>query len=136
MEYNYLCPMCRGHLRIGDKLVFSAKTRENKKGLIFLSPELGNYTTEHHPSFDIKEGEEYLFYCPICHAKLNQEENEKLVKIFMTDENEAEYEIFFSGIAGEKCTYRMRDRVTEEIGPDKGKYKPYFDLPDKYRKYL
>jgi hypothetical protein len=67
---------------------FSAKTRENKQGLIFLSPELGNYTTEHHPSFDIKEGEEYRYYCPICHAKLNYPENEKLVKIFMTDENE------------------------------------------------
>ena len=136
MEYDYFCPMCRGHLRVGDKLVFSARTRENKQGLIFLSPELGNYTTEHHPSFDIKEGEEYLYYCPICHAKLNYPENEKLVKIFMTDESEDEYEVFFSGIAGEKCTYRMRDKEEEEFGPDRDKYKQYFDLPDQYRKYL
>jgi hypothetical protein len=28
----------------------------------------------------------------------------------MTDEKGDEYEIFFSGIAGEKCTYRMRTR--------------------------
>ncbi len=136
MHYDYLCPICRGQLRVGDKLVFSARTRENKHGLIILSPELGNYTTEHHPYFDIKEGEEYLFFCPICHAKLNHEENEKLVKIAMMDNNGIEYEIFFSGIAGEKCTYRMRDKEKEELGPDKDKYKQYFDLPEKYRKYL
>ncbi|MFO7922559.1 MAG: hypothetical protein R6U58_02565 [Bacteroidales bacterium] len=136
MEYDYLCPICEGHLRVGDKLVFAAKTRENKKGLIFLSPELGNYTTEHHPSFDIQEGEEYRYYCPICHASLNQPEKDKLVKIFMVDENEEEFEIFFSGIAGEKCTYRMRDKEKEEFGPDRDKYKQYFDLPDEYRKYL
>ncbi len=136
MEYDYHCTVCRGHLRIGNKLVFSAKTRDNKYGLIFLSPELGDYTTEHHPDFDIQEGEEYLFYCPICHARLNHTENEKLVRIFMVDEKGAEYEIFFSGIAGEKCTYRMRDKEKEELGPDSEKYRQYFDLPDEYRKYL
>jgi len=114
MYYDYFCPICRGMLRVGDKLVFSARTKEHQKGLIFLSPELGDYTIEHHPSFDIQEGEVYLFYCPICHAKLNHRENEKLVKIFMIDENATEYEIIFSGIAGEKCTYRMRDK--EKIG--------------------
>ncbi len=136
MHYDYFCPMCRGMLRVGDKLVFSAKTRDNKHGLILLSPELGDYTTEHHPSFDIKEGEEYKFYCPICHAKLNDQAHEKLVKILMTDEKGDEYEIFFSGIAGEKCTYRVRDKEKEELGPDREKYEQYFDLPNEYRKYL
>jgi hypothetical protein len=136
MYYDYLCPICRGLLRVGDKLVFTLKTKDNRQGLIFLSPELGNYTTEHHPSFDVTEGEEFLYYCPICHARLNYTENEKLVKIFMIDENDEEFEIFFSGIAGEKCTYRMRDKEKEEFGPDSDKYKQYFDLPDEYRKYL
>ena len=136
MNYDYFCPLCHGQLRVGNKLVFSAKTKENKQGLIFLSPELGDYTTEHHPSFDIREGEEYLFHCPICHAKLNYQDNEKLVKIFMADEKGNEFEIFFSGIAGEKCTYRMQDKEPEVFGPDREKYKQYFDLPDKYKKYL
>lgn len=136
MQYDYFCPVCHGHLRVGDNLIFSARTRENKRGLIILSPELGNYTTEHHPEFDIREGEEYIYYCPICHAKLNREEKEKLVKILMKDEKGNEYEIFFSGIAGEKCTYRMHDKEIEELGPDSEKYKQYFDLPDQYKKYL
>jgi uncharacterized protein YbaR (Trm112 family) len=136
MQYDYSCPICRGQLRIGDKLVFSAKTKENEQGLIFLSPELGNYTTEHHPSFDIKEGEEYRYYCPICHGKLNFMENEKLVNIYMTDEKGDEFEIFFSGIAGEKCTYRIRNKEITSFGPDTERYQRYFDLPEEYRKYL
>lgn len=136
MHYDYFCPICHGHLRVGDNLVFAAKTGENLQGLIFLSPELGNYTTEHHPAFDIREGDELRFYCPVCHAKLNHQENEKLVRIFMKDEKGDEFEIYFSGIAGEKCTYRVKDRKMEELGPDRDKYKQYFDLPDKFRKYL
>jgi hypothetical protein len=116
--------------------VFSAKTKENEHGLIFLSPELGNYTTEHHPDFDIKEGEEFHYYCPICHGKLNFMENEELVNIYMTDEKGDEFEIFFSGIAGEKCTYRIRNKEITSFGPDTERYQRYFDLPEEYRKYL
>jgi len=42
MNYDYYCTVCKGQLLVGDKLVFSAKSEKNKKGLIFLSPELGN----------------------------------------------------------------------------------------------
>ncbi|MFW6145461.1 MAG: hypothetical protein ACOC4Y_01550, partial [bacterium] len=72
----------------------------------------------------------------ICHATLNKEKNDKLVKVFMVDEKENEYEIFFSGIAGEKCTYKMRDKQVEGIGPDVELYKKYFDVPEEYQKYL
>lgn len=136
MSFDYYCPVCKGQLRIGDKLVFSAKSDKNKKGLIFLSPELGNYTTEKHPDFDIKEGEEYMFYCPICHATLNADQDKRLVKVFINDDKGDEYEIYFSGIAGEKCTYRLKDKQMEEMGPDVDLYKKYFDIPEEDKKYL
>jgi len=136
MRYDYYCPICKGQLRVGDNLVFTAKSKTNNKGLVFLSPELGNYTTTKHPSFEIKEGEEYLFQCPICHATLNKEENKNLVKVFMVDENEKEYEILFSGIAGEKCTYKLHDKKVEGMGPDVELYKKYVDVPKEYQKYL
>lgn len=136
MNYDYYCTVCKGQLLVGDKLVFSAKSEKNKKGLIFLSPELGNYTTEHHPSFQIREGEVYTFYCPICHAALNDTQNSSLVKVFMEDENGEHYEIYFSGIASEKCTYKLHDKQIEAIGPDKDKYAKYYDLPEEYRKHL
>jgi uncharacterized protein YbaR (Trm112 family) len=136
MQYDYFCPICKGQLRVDNNLVFTARSEKNKKGLIFLSPELGNYTTSRHPKFEIEEGEEYTFLCPICHATLNREENNNLVKVFMRDENGKDYEIFFSGIAGEKCTYKMRDRQVEGMGPDAELYRHYFDVPEEDKKYL
>ena len=55
----------------------------------------------------------------------------------MIDEDGKEYNIYFSGIAGEKCTYKMREDIVEEkIGPDVNTYDKYFDVPEEYRKYL
>jgi uncharacterized protein YbaR (Trm112 family) len=137
MWYDYYCPVCKGQLRVDNNLVFTAKSKtSNRKGLIFLSPELGNYTTSKHPEFEVLKGEEFVLYCPICHTTLNREENNNLVKVFMKDENGKEYEIFFSGIAGEKCTYKMRDKQVEGMGPDAELYNKYFDVPEEYQKYL
>lgn len=136
MHYDYYCPVCKGQLRVENNLTFVAKSKTNKKGLIFLSPELGNYTTSKHPGFEVEEGEEFTFLCPICHTTLNREKNNNLVKVFMADEDGHEYEIFFSGIAGEKCTYKMRDKQFEGMGPDVELYKQYFDVPEEYQQYL
>jgi uncharacterized protein YbaR (Trm112 family) len=136
MYYDYLCPACRGHLRIGDKLVIAARTGENEYGLIFLHPELGDYTTEHHSSFRLREGDELTIYCPVCHNVMNFEDNKKLAKVLMRNKKGEEFEIFFSGIAGEKCTYRLRDKEVRAFGPDMERYQKYFDLPKEYRKYL
>jgi len=54
----------------------------------------------------------------------------------MVDEDQHEYEIFFSGIAGEKCTYKMRDKQVEGMGPDVEQYKKYFDVPEEDKQYL
>ena len=86
MANNYYCPICRSNMNIGNTLVFSAKSPDNEKGLIFLNTELGDYSKTTHPDFELLEGVEYKFYCPVCHAKLNKEENPNLVKVHMTDE--------------------------------------------------
>ena len=36
----------------------------------------------------------------------------------MIEDNGKEYNIYFSGIVGEKCTYKIRDNKVEKIGPD------------------
>lgn len=137
MANDYLCPICRGHIRVGDALVISVKSEKNKKGLIFLNPEIGNYTTTTHPTFEIKKGEEYTVYCPICHANLNREENPNLVKVHMVDnESHDEYEIYFSGVVGEECTYKIKDKEVQEFGPDANHYRQYFGVPKEDMKYL
>ncbi|MCK5028724.1 MAG: hypothetical protein KAR57_03760, partial [Bacteroidales bacterium] len=94
-----------------------------------------DYAITTHPTFQIHKGEEYTFHCPICHATLNREENPQLVKIHMKDGDE-NFEVYFSSLAGEKCTYKISDKSIEQIGPDSSHYKQYFDVPEEDKKYL
>lgn len=136
MDNNYYCPACRSNMNIGNSLVFATKSPDSERGMIFLNTELGNYTKITHPEFQLREGVEYNFYCPVCHAKLNKEENPNLVKVNMTDESGKEFEINISNIIGEYCTYKIQDKKAEAYGPDADRYRKYLDLPKEYHKYL
>ena len=136
MAVEYLCKVCRGHLNVKTSIVLAAsKTNSSERGLVFLNPEIGNYTTTTHPSFAIKEGEEYIYTCPICHSQLNSAKYKHLVRIIMIDDGK-EYNIYFSGIAGQKCTYKIRGTKLEVQGPDAKLYNKYFEVPEEDRKYL
>ena len=54
----------------------------------------------------------------------------------MIDEQGKEFDIYFSNIAGEKCTYKISGATVESKGPDSTKYNKYFDIPEEDRKYL
>jgi hypothetical protein len=138
MATEYLCKICRGHLNVKTSIVLSgSKVNGSERGLIFLNPEIGNYTTTTHPSFRIEEGEEYIYTCPICHSQLNSAKYKHLVRIIMIDEEKKEYDIYFSGIAGEKCTFKIRgNRIEAKTGPDVRVYDKYFEVPEEDRKYL
>ncbi len=139
MVNEYLCKVCRGHLKVKNSIVLAAAKIKDRsqRGLIYLNPEIGNYTTTTHPSFKIKEGEEYIYTCPICSAQLNSMKYLHLVRIIMIDGDGKEYNIYFSGIAGEDCTYKIKGNVVEEeMGPDVKIYNKYFEVPEEDRKYL
>ena len=136
MSNSYSCPECRGKMNIGSSLVFSAKSPDNERGIIFLDTELGSYSKQTHPDFVLQEGVEYKFYCPICHFKLNKAESHHLVKVHMTDDSGKEFEINISNIIGEHCTYKIEEKRVEAYGPDADRYKKDLDLPSEFHKYL
>ena len=139
MDKEYLCKVCRGHLKIKTSIVLAAAKIKDRsqRGLVFLNPEIGNFSKTTHPSFQILEGEEYIYTCPICSAQINSMKYLHLVRIIMIDEKGKEYNIYFSGIAGENCTYKIRgNKVEEEQGPDVKIYNKYFEVPEEDRKYL
>jgi hypothetical protein len=137
MAVEYLCKVCRGILNTKTSIILAAtQMNGTKRGLIFLNPEIGNYTTATHPTFKIELGEEYIYTCPICHSQLNSLKYNHLVRIIMIDEDRKEYSIYFSGIGGEKCTIKMRGAKVEMKGPDAKKYDRYFEVPEEDRKYL
>lgn len=137
MAVEYLCKACRGHLVVKTSIVLSAtKINSTRRGLVFLNSELGNYTKTTHPSFELETGSEYLINCPICHSQLNSMKYPHLVRIIMIDEKGKEFDLYFSGIVGENCTYKISEKSIEEAGPDAKLYEKYFDIPQEDRKYL
>jgi len=137
MANQYLCKACRGHLMVKSSIVLSAQKKNSTiRGLVFLNPELGNYTKYTHPSFRIEAGEEYIYTCPICHSLLNSAKYEHLVRIIMVDEEQKEFDIYFSEIEGEKCTYKLGEGEVEVSGTDSKLYNKYFEVPNEDRKYL
>lgn len=135
MKKNYYCTVCHSQIRVGDFLVLAAKNTWNDKGLVLLSAEIGDYHSITHPDFEVKKGEEYKFYCPVCHAILNDKDKHSMVKVFM-EEDGKHYEVYFSSIAGEQVTYKVKDKEIQRYGLEDDRYEKYFDLEEEYKKFL
>jgi hypothetical protein len=135
MENHYICPQCRGHLRVGEYIVFRIRNSKREKGLLLLHPEVGNYTSIKHPRFQFKDGERIDFFCPICMQSLDAALDENLVQVRMIDETGIEHEVFFSRIAGEKSTYKVSDKGVTACGEHSHRY-TIFKMPEKLIQYL
>jgi hypothetical protein len=122
MATDFRCPHCENLLNVGENIVFTARNRWGKEGLIMLHPELGNYLVLKHPRFEVPKGEMLDFYCLYCNKKLLSDRNISLAKILMIDENGIEYEIHFSRIAGQHSTYKIIGENVEIFGEDAGEY--------------
>lgn len=116
MDNYYLCPHCRGHLRVGEYIIFKIRNKRREKGLLLLHPEIGEYTSIKHPELNFKEGERIDFFCPICLQSLDAAMDENLVHVIMTDTQHREHEVFFSRITGEKSTYKRSEQNVMETG--------------------
>lgn len=129
LKINYLCPHCRSYLRVWNNIIFIVKSDIKKcRCILLLNPELGNYDIIHHTSIRIEEGEALTFLCPVCHADLTATGiNSNLVKIIMTDENDREFDVYFSKICGEHSTFLIhQDDIIEKYGKDSSSYVNYF----------
>ena len=128
MEKNFFCPRCKGYLNVDKFIVLSAKTAKSETGIIFFSPEIGNYTLKTNSNFKILQGEKYDFSCPMCKKKLASDLHDNLSRIIMKEEDGKEYEILFSQIAGEKSTYKILGESIDTYGDDKSNYINFINL--------
>lgn len=129
LKINYQCPECLSYLRVWNNIIFTVKSsNKNKQGILLLNPELGNYSIISHPALRFVPGEKVDFICPVCQFDLTAKEiNDKLVKIFMVDEKNNKFDIFFSKIAGEHSTFKIeKDTIVEKHGEHNSSYMNYF----------
>jgi uncharacterized protein YbaR (Trm112 family) len=129
MDNNYLCPFCRGNLKVKDDIIFAIRTKADQHGLIMLSPKLGNYRVRKHDDLILTEGERLETFCPMCHSNLRAiSVNPNLAEVLMVDGNGDEYEIYFSEIVGEHSTFKLKDSEMESFGDDSEGYLNYFGV--------
>jgi hypothetical protein len=129
LDHNYACPDCRSFLRVWNNIVFSVKScTEDKRGLLLLNPDLGNYEFISHYNLDFNEMDCLDFFCPVCGINLTASDvNMKLARIIMIDKNEKEYDIYFSRIRGEQSTFKVSNGdIVEKFGKDSSAYVDYF----------
>ena len=122
MKNDYLCPHCRGHLKVGEYIIFKIRNTRREKGLLLLHPEMGDYTSIKHPHVHFNEGERIDFFCPMCLQSLDAAIDENLIHVIMTDAQHKEQEIYFSRITGEKSTNRISEKDVMETGEHSYRY--------------
>ncbi len=128
LKHHYLCPVCRSHLRVWNNVVFSIRKEDGlTQGLLLLNPNLGDYSFMCH-GIDFYDDEIVDFYCPVCHADLAAKDmNDKLVRVIMIDEDEKEYDIYFSRVSGEHSTFKVKkEDVIARFGENASSYVNYF----------
>ena len=133
--FNFLCPKCMGHIRVGNQIIFKVKNNKKQSGLLLLSPQIGNYTSEKHPSFEIQTGEPLEFYCPVCNVSLISDIHKNLAHVILHDETGKNNDVYFSRIVGEFSTFETDGESVHITGADAGRY-TYFKIGDKFRKYF
>lgn len=114
MKTNFFCPKCQGYLSVADKVIFAIKKKGLDGGLLLLSPKLGEYTYEYHPSIELTEGEQIDFYCPMCGHDLTVEGVNKLARVKMQIDDKETFWVVFSKKIGERCTYKISDDGQKE----------------------
>jgi predicted RNA-binding Zn-ribbon protein involved in translation (DUF1610 family) len=132
---NFLCPRCREHIRVGDNIIFKVKNSRKQSALLLLSPQIGNYASIKHPSFEIKTGEYLEFYCPLCSAALMSDIHKNLARVVLQDENGKTTDVYFSQIAGEQSTFETDGESIRVAGSDAGKY-TYFKIGEQFKKFF
>lgn len=128
MKTRFLCPHCRATLRVRQNIIFKVRTEDHRMGIMLINPELGNYHYVSSPDLKFEDGEKVDFMCPVCCENLAARDiNPDLVDVIMIDQQDREYHVYFSSIAGEQSTFKIeKDNIVEQHGEDASAYMSYF----------
>ncbi len=133
MVNKYLCPKCNGQLNVANYIILKIKVKSKSEGLILFETKLGSYKVLKNTTCSFNEGDHVNFFCPLCHENLSiTDVNRDLAKVKMIDQTDTEFEIVFSEIAGEHCTYKISDSKVEVFGENSGKYINFFGIEPRY----
>ena len=121
MKRVYFCPKCETTLNPNVKVVLVAANGD-KRGLVLMSPQPGNYQIFTSDNLEIKKGDLLEIFCPVCGANLRSHVDRHLAEIsFRTSQGE-EGRVDFSRVAGEHATYIITAEEIRSYGENAGVY--------------
>ena len=103
MKRTYTCPHCEAALNPDKSIVLRAEC-EDRKMLVGLHPQPGNYEVDLPPGETMAAGTRWSFFCPVCDHSLVSEVSDELCAIDMWLQEER-HRVYFSRIAGEEATF-------------------------------
>ena len=89
MSRAFHCGHCKGLLNPGSEVVLVIEFGSGR-GLVLLSPELGDYTAVLAQSIPLEVGRAYVFRCPLCDADLSSRVDRALVELLARSSGGAE----------------------------------------------
>ncbi len=115
MKRTYYCPKCRAVLNPNVKIILAAYRRE-KRGLVLLSPQPGNYRAIVSNDLPLGDGDLVEFHCPVCSVLLTAGHDENLAGLAFRFSTGLEGKVFFSRRYGEHATYFVTNEDVRSYG--------------------
>ena len=117
MKTVFRCPHCAHILNPNVKVILGATIGE-RRGLVLLSPEPGDFKLIADPELPMREGEMARFHCPVCAASLISEKNDHFCELIMEKGDPKPGILEFSRVFGEHATFIIDGRKVIAHGED------------------
>ncbi|MBU0551929.1 hypothetical protein KJ940_10605 [Myxococcota bacterium] len=114
MSRTYFCPHCKAILNPNIKVVLAVQAH-GQRGLILLSAQPGDYEVIVAPAFQLNEGDDVDFFCPVCQASLRCPQDSHLAELGFRSIN-GEGRVEFSRVYGEHATYFVTKEEISSFG--------------------
>jgi hypothetical protein len=115
MKRVYFCPQCRAILNPNVKVILAAY-RQDKRGLVLLSPQPGNYQAIITEDLPLRQGDLVEFHCPVCSHLLTASHDENLAGMDFRFSTGLEGKVYFSRRYGEHATYFVANDDVRSYG--------------------
>ncbi|MFH1811453.1 MAG: hypothetical protein ABIJ09_22115 [Pseudomonadota bacterium] len=117
MSNSYRCPHCKASLNPGNKVVLRIG-HGRKRGLVLLSPQVGNYKTIVGDDLVLSEGDRVQLACPVCGEDLTSPVSRNLCHVLRLDEEGEPQRVYFSKNFGEQATFVVHHDEVRMYGAD------------------
>jgi hypothetical protein len=121
MANDYYCPHCRASLNPGAHVVMRIG-HQRQRGLVLLSPQVGNYRRVLPEGFTLQTGELANFGCPVCGDDLTSPVNRKLGEVLLKRGTHDYARVNFSKVFGEKATFVVESNGVHPFGVHAARY--------------